>query len=53
MFGYLTTLFTLVIFMALNYMKGGREMGKTRERNEQRDRVCLCVLVRERIASKR
>ena len=32
-FVYLATLFTLVIFMALNYKKDEREMRKARERN--------------------
>ena len=52
MFGCLTTLFTLVIFMALNYMKDEREVEKI-EKGINKERVYVCELVRERTASKR
>ena len=34
-------IYTFYIYMVLNYMKGEREMGKARQRSEQR--VCMCV----------
>jgi hypothetical protein len=43
-FGCLTTLFTLFIFMALNYMKGEREMGKLEKGiNRQIECVYVCA----------